>query len=332
MLIRTKNASDPKSFEITSETDYWSRRRWLKAAGFMGLGLAASAHVPALAKAGASDQWQTMLQRKLAASEDWPGSTDEKLTPYEDVTTYNNFYEFGTGKDDPEQNSKDFQVDPWRVEIAGAARNTGRFTLEDIFRPHALEDRVYRFRCVEAWSMVVPWVGFPLGELLKRFEPTSSARYVRFETLVDPERFPAQRLGRSTISWPYVEGLRMDEAMHPLTLMVVGVYGKSLLPQNGAPLRLMVPWKYGFKSIKSIVKIEFVEQPPKTTWQQLAPSEYGFYANVNPEVDHPRWSQARERRLPNSFWDPNWIPTRKFNGYEEQVAALYNDMNLEKYY
>ena len=180
--------------------------------------------------------------------------------------------------------------------------------------------------------MVVPWVGFPLADLLKRFEPTSKAKYVRFETLVDPDRFPAQRFGRSTIPWPYVEGLRMDEAMHPLTLMVVGVYGKALLPQSGAPLRLMVPWKYGFKSIKSIVKIQFVEKEPKSTWQQLASQEYGFFANVNPEVDHPRWSQKRERRLPNSIWDPNWMPTQKFNGYEEQVAPLYAGMNLRTNY
>lgn len=328
MLIRSKDKSAPNSYEITSETDYWSRRDWLKAAGYFGAGLAAAAALPGVASAATDTAWQTMLQRKLAQSKAWPGSSKDTPTPYEDVIRYNNFYEFGTGKDDPARLSKDFKVDPWRVEVAGAAAKTGHYNLEDIFKPHALEDRVYRFRCVEAWSMVVPWVGFPLADLLQRFEPTSKAKYVRFETLVDPDRFPGQRFGRSTIPWPYVEGLRMDEAMHPLTLMVVGVYGKTLLPQSGAPLRLMVPWKYGFKSIKSIVKIEFTETAPRSTWQQLASREYGFYANVNPEVDHPRWSQKRERRLPNSLWNPNWIPTQKFNGYEDQVASLYQGMDL----
>lgn len=329
MLIRSIDKSTPKSYEITSETRYWSRRDWLKSAGYMGVGLAALASLPGVAANTANGNWQAMLTSKLASSQQWPGSTSEQATPYDDVIRFNNFYEFGTGKDDPARLSKDFKVDPWRVKVSGEVGKPGNYTLEDIFKPHALEDRVYRFRCVEAWSMVVPWVGFPLGDLLKRFEPTAKAKYVRFETLVDPDRFPGQRFGRSTIDWPYVEGLRMDEAMHPLTLMVVGVYGKALLPQSGAPLRLMVPWKYGFKSIKSIVKIEFTETAPKSTWQSLASSEYGFYANVNPEVDHPRWSQSRERRLPNSLWSPNWIPTQKFNGYEEQVASLYSGLNLK---
>ncbi|MDF1639283.1 protein-methionine-sulfoxide reductase catalytic subunit MsrP [Alcanivorax jadensis] len=331
MLIKSKDNTAPKSFEITPETSYWSRREWLKSAGIMGAGLAALSSVPGVVSAR-EESWQEILNSKLASSRKWAHSTQEPPTPYKDVISYNNFYEFGTGKSDPVENSKDFKVDPWRVHIAGEVGKPGRYTLEDIFRPHPLEDRVYRFRCVEAWSMVVPWVGFPLADLLKRFEPTTKAKYVRFETLVDPDRFPGQRFGRSTISWPYVEGLRMDEAMHPLTLMVVGVYGKTLLPQNGAPLRLMVPWKYGFKSIKSIVKIEFLEKEPKTTWQQLASQEYGFFANVNPEVDHPRWSQKRERRLPNSIWDPNWMPTQKFNGYEEQVASLYAGMNLRTHF
>lgn len=332
MLIKASDKTTPKSYELTSESDYWSRRDWLKAAGYFGAGLAAAASLPVVGAPASPETWQAMLKQKLADSVAWAGSSRDKPTPYEDIIQYNNFYEFGTGKDDPARLSKSFKVDPWRVQVAGEVAKPGNFTLEDILKPHALEDRIYRFRCVEAWSMVVPWVGFPLADLLRRFEPTSSAKYVRFETLVDPDRFPAQRFGRSTISWPYVEGLRMDEAMHPLTLMVVGVYGKTLLPQNGAPLRLMVPWKYGFKSIKSIVKIEFTSTAPKTTWQQLASSEYGFYANVNPEVDHPRWSQKRERRLPNSLWDPNWVPTQKFNGYEEQVAALYDKMNLRTHF
>ena len=331
MLIKSQDKTEPKSYEITPETSYWSRRDWLKSVGIMGAGLAAMKAVPSFAL-DQDPNWQAMLLDKLSNSSKWPHSSTEKPTPYKDVVTYNNFYEFGTGKDDPVKNSQDFRVDPWRVKVEGEVGKPGNYTLEDIFRPHAFEDRVYRFRCVEAWSMVVPWVGFPLADLLKRFEPTSKAKYVRFETLVDPDRFPAQRFGRSTMPWPYVEGLRMDEAMHPLTLMVVGVYGKALLPQSGAPIRLMVPWKYGFKSIKSIVKIQFVEKEPRSTWQQLASQEYGFFANVNPEVDHPRWSQKRERRLPNSVWDPNWMPTQKFNGYEEQVAPLYAGMNLRTSY
>ena len=331
MLIKSQDKTEPKSFEITSESSYWSRRDWLRSAGILGAGLAALNSLPSYAVSQEAT-WQEMLLDKLSSRTKWPHSTTEKQTPYKDVVTYNNFYEFGTGKNDPVNNSQDFKVDPWRIKVEGEVGKPGNYTLEDIFRPHTFEDRIYRFRCVEAWSMVVPWVGFPLADLLKRFEPTSKAKYVRFETLVDPDRFPAQRFGRSTIPWPYVEGLRMDEAMHPLTLMVVGVYGKALLPQSGAPLRLMVPWKYGFKSIKSIVKIQFVEKEPKSTWQQLASQEYGFFANVNPEVDHPRWSQKRERRLPNSVWDPNWVPTQKFNGYEEQVAPLYAGLNLRTHY
>ncbi len=328
MIILRRDPCEPKSFEITPETDYLSRREWLKRMGYLGLGMAASASLGARAASG--PKWQDLLATKLEQRGAWPGSSKEKPTPYEDVIQYNNFYEFGTGKGDPVNYSKNFKVDPWSVEVAGEVQRPGKYTLEDIFKPHALEDRVYRFRCVEAWSMVVPWVGFPLADLLKRYEPSSKARYVRFETLVDPDRFPAQSFGRSTLDWPYVEGLTIEEAMHPLTLMVVGVYGKPLLPQNGAPLRLMVPWKYGFKSIKSIVKIELVEKQPATTWQRMASQEYGFYANVNPQVDHPRWSQKRERRLPNSLFNPNWIATQKFNGYEDQVASLYKNIDLRK--
>ncbi len=332
MLIKSQDKCAPKSYELTSEGQYHSRRAWLKKMGYSGLGLTALMQNPFAHAKAAPSSWQEMLRDKLSAASKWPGSSSEKPTPYDDVISYNNFYEFGTGKDDPVRNGQNFKVDPWRVKVEGEVAKPGNYTLEDIFKPHALEDRIYRFRCVEAWSMVVPWVGFPLADLLKRFEPTSKAKYVRFETLVDPDRFPGQRFGRSTIDWPYVEGLRMDEAMHPLTLMVVGVYGKTLLPQNGAPLRLMVPWKYGFKSIKSIAKIQFVEKQPRTTWQVLAAHEYGFYANVNPEVSHPRWSQARERRLPNSLWKPNWQETKKFNGYEDQVAGLYKDLDLRTHY
>ena len=327
MLIKIRHSSDPKSYEITSETLYLSRREWLRQVGIAGAGLALGGGVIANAFAS-DDQWSQVLLPKLTDRIVRPNSTGEKLTPFEDATRYNNFYEFGTGKSDPRENSSSFHVDPWSVAVDGEVEKPYTLQLEEFIKPYSLQERVYRFRCVEAWSMVVPWVGFPLADLIKRANPTSKAKYVRFETLVDPDRFPAQRFGRSTIPWPYREGLRMDEAMHPLTLMVVGLYGKELLPQSGAPLRLMVPWKYGFKSIKSIVKLEFVEHQPPTTWQSLASNEYGFFANVNPHVDHPRWSQKRERRLPNSLWDPNWIPTRMFNGYEDQVASLYSGMNL----
>ena len=246
--------------------------------------------------------------------------------------SYNNFYEFGTDKRDPAKNAGKFKTDPWTISVSGEAEVTGNFTLEDILKPVTLEDRVYRFRCVEAWSMVVPWVGFPLSDLLKRFKPSSKAKYVAFKTLHDPQQMPGQRSALSSIPWPYREGLTIAEAMNPLTLMVVGVYGKILPNQNGAPLRLMLPWKYGFKSIKSITEIEFVEKMPETSWSTIASSEYGFYANVNPNVDHPRWSQARERRLPNSLFNPNWRETLMFNGYQEEVAHLYAGLDLTRNY
>ena len=233
---------------------------------------------------------------------------------------------------DPAENAQDFVTDPWKVEVAGEAEVTGKFNLEDIVKPNELEERVYRLRCVEAWSMVVPWVGFPLAGLLKRFKPTSTAKYVRFETLYDPDQMPAQRSRFAAIDYPYVEGLRIDEAMNDLAFLAVGVYGKAMPNQNGAPIRLVVPWKYGFKSIKSIVKIEFTKRRPRTTWGNSSPSEYGFYANVNPDVDHPRWSQGRERRLPSSIFDQNYVETLIFNGYAPQVAHLYKDMDLRKYY
>ena len=258
----------------------------------------------------------------------WPDSPNEQPNSYEDITTYNNFYEFGTGKSDPPK-TRQLQDQAVVGEVTGEAGKLGTYTLEDILQPHTLEDRIYRLRCVEAWSMVVPWVGFPLGDLLKRFEPTSKAKYVQFFTLADRQQMPG--VGYAVLEWPYREGLTIDEAMHPLTLATVGLYGKVLPNQNGAPLRLVVPWKYGFKSAKSIVRIHFTESQPQTSWNMSAPHEYGFYSNVNPKVDHPRWSQATERRLGGGLISPR-IPTQMFNGYAEQVAHLYTGLDLAKNY
>jgi sulfoxide reductase catalytic subunit YedY len=325
--------SDIKPSEITDEKTYLKRREFILGAG-LGIGLAAAPFM-------AADGRSILRHTKNIGGAPWLGqaidgatigepSTDETPTPYEYVSTYNNFYEFGTGKGDPASNAKKFHTDPWTVEIAGEADITGEFTLEDILSPHALEERIYRLRCVEAWSMVIPWIGFRLGDLIKRFKPSSDAKYVRFETLHDPKQMPGQRSSFASIDYPYVEGLRMDEAMNDLTLLAVGLYGKRLPPQNGAPLRLVVPWKYGFKSIKSIVKIEFTRFRPRTSWEMTNPREYGFYANVNPEVDHPRWSQATERRLPSALFRSNRLDTKMFNGYAGQVAQLYSGMNLKR--
>ncbi len=256
-------------------------------------------------------------------------SVTEPPNKYEEITSYNNFYEFGTDKEDPKANSSSFKAEPWSVAVEGEAEVKGQFTLEDLLKGQALEERIYRFRCVEAWSMVIPWVGFPLSALLARFKPTSKAKYVEFTTLYDPRRMPGQRV--AILHWPYVEGLRIDEAMHPLTLMVVGLYGQTLPNQDGAPLRLIVPWKYGFKSIKSIVKINFTERQPRTAWNEATPNEYGFYANVNPQVDHPRWSQATERHIGGSFFGSR-RPTLPFNGYADLVADLYKGMDLRRYF
>jgi len=306
-----------KSSEITSESVYRERRRFLRDAGLL-----AAAGIASMASA----------RKVLASSTDLvtipgPHSTSEKPNSWEDVTTYNNFYEFGTGKDDPYRNAQEFVTRPWTVRVGGACDKPGDYSYEDIVAPHALEDRVYRHRCVEAWSMVVPWVGFPLADLIKRFGPTSDAKYVRFKTLDDPKQMPGQR--RAVLEWPYVEGLTIAEAMNPLTLMVVGVYGKSLPNQNGAPLRLVIPWKYGFKGIKSIVEIEFTSRQPRTSWAIANPREYGFYANVNPEVDHPRWSQARERRIGSGLFAEKQ-ETLMFNGYADEVAQLYSGLDLRK--
>jgi sulfoxide reductase catalytic subunit YedY len=251
---------------------------------------------------------------------------DDELTSLEDVTGYNNFYEFGTGKEDPARNAHTLRPRPWTVEISGEVARPARYPIEDILGRFPSEERVYRLRCVEAWSMVIPWQGFPLRDLINWVQPTSRARFVEFTTVLAPDQMPGQR--RSILPWPYLEGLRLDEAMHPLTILATGLYGRTLPNQNGAPLRLVVPWKYGFKSIKSIVRIRFTAEQPRNTWQVMAANEYGFYANVNPEVDHPRWSQARERRIGEFFRRP----TLPFNGYADQVASLYRGMDLVRNY
>jgi len=312
------------SSEITPESVWLNRRNLMKAAAAGSL----AAALPGRLQAASTPPQPLEFKR---AECDACQATDT-LTPYEDATHYNNFYEFGTDKSDPAEYAHAMTIDPWSVEVSGLVNKPGKLNLEDILGGFDLEERIYRFRCVEAWSMVVPWVGFPLADLLSRFEPTSEARYVAFKTLYRRGEMRGTRSFTSTIDWPYREGLRLDEAMHPLTLMTVGLYGKTLPNQSGAPLRLVVPWKYGFKSIKSIVSIELTDRQPETSWQQLAPQEYGFYSNVNPEVDHPRWSQRYERRLPSSLFNPNRMPTEKFNGYGEQVAGLYKGMDLAKFY
>lgn len=333
MLISQPSSSDPLSSELTSETVYQQRRDLLKAAGLFG---AAAFFSPLLQAAPAYESARErmhapkFLREKILARRGASNTTGEALTPFDVVSTYNNFYELGLDKADPAENAGSLRMEPWSVRIEGECARPGNYTLEDILKPHALEDRIYRFRCVEAWSMVVPWLGFSLADLIKRFEPTGKAKYIEFTTLKDPAQMPGQRSG--SLPWPYVEGLRMDEAMHPLTLMAVGVYGRSLPPQNGAPLRLIVPWKYGFKSVKSIVRIRFTDSQPRTTWAVTGPSEYGFYANVNPSVDHPRWTQKRERRLPGTLFNPNWRDTKPFNGYAPEVAALYRGMDLARYF
>lgn len=302
MLIQKPVDISPS--EITPPELYVRRREFMKTAAVWG----AVALLP-----------PTLRSRLAQAADD-----DLQRTPYKDVTSYNNFYEFGTGKTDPAENAGSLKTKPWTVTVEGHCEKPGQYTLEDFLAPHQPEERIYRLRCVEAWSMVIPWLGIPLAKILPRFQPTSSAQYVEFTTLFDPEQMPGQRT--RILDWPYVEGLRMDEAMHPLTLLATGLYGKELPNQNGAPLRLVAPWKYGFKSIKSIVKIRFTDQQPATTWNREIPGEYGFYANVNPNVDHPRWSQKKERRIGDFFRRD----TLMFNGYAEQVAGLYAGMDLRK--
>jgi sulfoxide reductase catalytic subunit YedY len=297
--------------QVTPKSEYISRRRLLAGAAALGASL-----FPNRVSAGT----------KLTGVTKSPYSTTEPVTPYEAITGYNNYYEFGTGKGDPAKNAQKFQTNPWTLVIEGNVAKPKTLDLDAIMKIAPLEERIYRHRCVERWSIVVPWIGFSLNALLKQVEPTAKAKYVAFQSYYDPKQMPEGRY--AGIQLPYVEGLRLDEAMHPLAMLVVGLYGEVLPNQNGAPLRLAVPWKYGFKSIKSIVKIKLVEKEPPTTWNLSNAHEYGFYSNVNPEVDHPRWSQAKERRLPGI----GMRPTIKFNGYEDQVGSLYAGMNLKKYY
>jgi methionine sulfoxide reductase catalytic subunit len=317
MLIT--QAPDIRSSEITPKSVYLRRREFIQAsaAALVAAGFGSLA-------GGVSAQGGL---RKLPDVRKSSFSTDEPMNSYDDITSYNNFYEFGTGKDEPRVNARDFRTSPWTIRVEGHVEKPATYDLDDFITPHALEERIYRLRCVEAWSMVIPWIGFPLKSVIDRVQPTSRARYVEFRTLHDPDRMPLQKT--RILSWPYREGLRLDEAMHPLAILAVGLYGEVLPNQNGAPIRLVVPWKYGFKSIKSIVTMRFVDREPRNTWQEMQPQEYGFYANVNPTVDHPRWSQARERRLPSLF---NNRPTEMFNGYADQVASLYTGMDLRKLY
>lgn len=319
-----------RSSEITDEAVFMNRREVLRMGATAALG-AALAGCPAAQEADADDAAGEGGNAELRVLENVEPAkaefkTDDPVSKYSDATGYNNFYEFGTGKRDPARHAHTLETEPWSIVVDGEVGNPGRIALEDIVAPAKLEERIYRFRCVEAWSMVVPWVGISLAQVLASFEPTSKARYVSFETLVDKDQMPGQH--RRVIDWPYREGLRMDEAMHPLSILAVGMYGRVLPNQNGAPIRLVVPWKYGFKSIKSIVRISLTRDQPKTSWNELAPDEYGFYANVNPEVDHPRWSQARERKL----GDFRKRPTLPFNGYADQVASLYAGMDLRRSY
>lgn len=320
MLI--KRPDDIKSTEITDERIYRERRDFLRASSGAVLTAAAAAAFPGLMFPNEAAAEIAMLNFKKNPQ----FSTDEAINSLKDITRYNNFYEFGTDKEDPAKYAHMLKTDPWNVRVEGEVEKPADYHLEDLIKESQLEERIYRLRCVEAWSMVIPWVGIPMSTLIKRFKPTSKAKYVEFTTLHDPEQMPGQK--RAVLNWPYVEGLRIDEAMHPLTMLAVGLYGKVLPNQNGAPIRLVVPWKYGFKNIKSIVKIRFTETMPKTTWNIAGPQEYGFYANVNPDVSHPRWSQSRERRIGEFFKRK----TDMFNGYEEQVASLYAGMDLRRDY
>lgn len=315
MLI--KKPQDILSSEITDQAIYQQRRKFMTSS----IGLAAAATLlPGQASAAGYGG------KTLSFNKNKEFNTTEDLTSYDKITNYNNFYEFGTDKYSPAKNARALTTDPWSVQIEGEVEKPGILHLEDILKQHTLEERIYRLRCVERWSMVIPWIGFPLAKLIKQAKPTSKAKYVQFETLYRPTEMTGQK--RSVLDWPYIEGLRIDEAMNPLTLLAVGLYGEVLPKQNGAPLRLVVPWKYGFKSIKSIVKIRFTDKEPVSSWTKAAPGEYGFYSNVNPEVDHPRWSQRKERRI-GDFLKRKTLP---FNGYAEQVASLYSGMDLKKFY
>jgi len=319
----------PVPSEITSRAVYEGRRRFLAtmAAGVAGTELALWAGRDAWAQSAAPGKLAALVGHKSAVS----GATvPDKPTPYRDVTTYNNYYEFGTEKSDPASTAYTLRTRPWTVSVEGAVHKPRVFNIEELLKLASMEERIYRMRCVEGWSMVIPWVGFPLSELIKRVEPTGNAKFVRFVTLADRSQMPGLR--SPVLQWPYVEGLRMDEAQHPLTLLTFGLYGEVLPNQNGAPVRLVVPWKYGFKNAKSLVKIVFTETQPKTSWEISAPHEYGFYSNVNPKVDHPRWSQASERRIGEDGLFQRKRPTLMLNGYEQQVGQLYAGMDLKKFY
>ncbi len=320
--IKTTRNSDIHENEVTDEKIYRQRRQFIRSGIATGAGISLASYFPVLASAAVS----SLAERISGAPNTRVLDENDELNSFEDITHYNNFYELGTGKEDPHEKAEALVTDPWSVTVEGECEKPGTYTLEDVLKPVGLEERIYRLRCVEAWSMVIPWVGFPLADLIKQYQPTSAAQYVAFETVYDV-RNPLPGQNSPILRWPYREGLRMDEAMHPLTFMAVGLYGKPLPNQNGAPLRLVVPWKYGFKSIKSIVKIEFTEHEPPTSWNMANAREYGFYSNVNPEVAHRRWSQKKERRVGELFKRD----TLMFNGYEE-VADLYWDMDLRKNY
>ena len=330
MLI--KKPADIPSSEITDERFYRDRRRLIQLMGGTAVALGAA---PLLQACSSDPEAADLVKNRATVVPPQSPlnykpkvvSTDEALNSFEDITGYNNFYEFGMSKGDPKRNAGRLTTSPWKVKIDGHCNKPADYNLEDLIKPHQLEERIYRLRCVEAWSMVIPWIGIPLAEVIKRAEPTAKATFVEFTTLMRPSEMFGQN--SSSLNWPYVEGLRMDEALHPLTILSVGLYGKTLMNQNGAPIRLVVPWKYGFKSIKSIVRIRFVDRMPDTAWAVANPSEYGFYSNVNPEVDHPRWSQKTERRIPGLFKNH---PTQMFNGYGDQVAKMYAGMDLRKFY
>jgi len=332
MLIKTPKSYQLNESNVTDENIYQSRRNIIKQMGFLGAGALLGSAFSSEAQAGFFDDEPEIFKTSTL---NFTSDNNKELikTPENKVISHNNFYEFGTNKTDPQENAQQFNTNPWQLTLSGECDNPHTLDYDDLTKAFPLEERIYRMRCVEAWSMVIPWVGFPLAELIKKAAPNTKAKYVAFETLYDPKQMPGQasrRLGGG-VKYPYVEGLRLDEAMNPLTLMSVGLYGKTLPPQNGAPIRLVVPWKYGFKSIKSIVGIKFLTHQPPTTWNILAPREYGFYANVNPEVSHPRWSQASERRITTGgLFARNRIATLPFNGYGEEVAALYKNLDLKK--
>lgn len=321
MLV--KRSPDLKYSDVTPREVYLNRRKFLQ-----GLGIAGGLALMGKGIAGlVNPSTRAYASTKLSPLASSPFSTTEKVTPYQVVTSYNNYYEFGTEKGDPLKNAQKFVTSPWEISVEGECAKPRKYTMDDILKLAPLEERIYRHRCVEAWSIVVPWIGYSLNTIIKAAEPNSNAKFVAFQSYFDKKQMPLW--GRAGIELPYVEGLRMDEAMHPLALLCVGMYGETLPNQDGAPVRTVIPWKYGFKSIKSVVKIRFVKDQPPTTWNIANAHEYGFYSNVNPKVDHPRWSQAKEVRLPGYFKN---TPTQMFNGYGDQVASLYNGMDLRKYY